>query len=66
VGDLAVVLVVVLILVVIWRGPKTIPQIGRVLGQGVREARVEANKIRSSNDDKPADSTADGGTNTAA
>ena len=60
-GDLAVVLVVVLILVVIWRGPKTIPQIGRVFGQGVREARIEANKLRSSNDDKPADSTADGG-----
>jgi Sec-independent protein translocase protein TatA len=51
VGDLAVVLIVVLILVVIWRGPKTIPRIGRVFGQGV----IEANKLRSSSDETPAD-----------
>jgi len=55
VGDLLLVLIVVLILVVIWRGPKTIPQIGRMFGQGVREARIEANKLRSSSDETPAD-----------
>jgi Sec-independent protein translocase protein TatA len=54
VSDILLVLIVILILVVIWRGPKTIPEIGRVFGRGVREARIEANKLRSS-DDKPAD-----------
>lgn len=57
VSDLLLVLIVVLIIVVIWRGPKTIPEIGRMFGRGVREARIEASKLRST-DDKPAD---DGG-----
>ena len=60
-SDLIVLLVIVLIIVVIWRGPKTIPDIGRMFGQGVREARAEANKLRSS-DDAPADTAPkDGG-----
>ena len=50
-SDLIVVLIVVLIIVVIWRGPKTIPEIGRMFGRGVREAREEAAKLRSSSDD---------------
>lgn len=54
VSDLLLVLIVVLIIVVIWRGPKTIPEIGRMFGRGVREARIEASKLRST-DDKPAD-----------
>ena len=53
-SDLIILLVIVLIIVVIWRGPKTIPEIGRMFGRGVREARVEANKLRSS-DEAPAD-----------
>jgi Sec-independent protein translocase protein TatA len=60
VSDLLLVLVVILILVVIWRGPKTIPEIGRMFGRGVREARIEANKLRST-DDKPTDGSASGG-----
>ena len=56
VGDLIIVLIVLLIIVVLWRGPKTIPQIGRMFGQGVREARIEASKIRST-DDPPVEST---------
>lgn len=48
------VLIVVLIIVVIWRGPKTIPEIGRIFGRGVREARIEANKLRSP-DEPPAE-----------
>jgi Sec-independent protein translocase protein TatA len=59
VNDLLLVLIVILILVVIWRGPKTIPEIGRMFGRGVREARIEAAKIRSDTD-RPAD----GGTST--
>ena len=54
VNDIVIILIVILILVVIWRGPKTIPEIGRMFGRGVREARIEANKLRSS-DDKPAE-----------
>lgn len=51
-SDILVVLIIILIIVVIWRGPKTIPEIGRMFGQGVREARIEASKIGSSDDVK--------------
>lgn len=44
-------LVVILIVVIVWRGPKTIPQIGAMLGRGVRAARREANEIRGERDD---------------
>jgi len=59
VSDVLLVLIVVLIIVVIWRGPKTIPEIGRMFGRGVREARIEASKLRSA-DDVPKDDTASG------
>ena len=58
-GDLLLVLIVILVLVVIWRGPKTFPEIGRMFGRGVREARIEASKLRST-DDPPADGTSTG------
>lgn len=60
-SDFLLVLIVILILVLIWRGPKTLPELGRMFGRGVREARIEASKLRSSDDDKPAD----GGTTAA-
>jgi Sec-independent protein translocase protein TatA len=44
--DLLVILIVILILVVMWRGPKTLPLIGNALGRGVREAREEATKAQ--------------------
>jgi Sec-independent protein translocase protein TatA len=44
--DLLLILIVILILVVLWRGPKTIPQIGNALGRGVREAKQEAGKAQ--------------------
>jgi Sec-independent protein translocase protein TatA len=44
--DVGLVLVVILILVVIWRGPKTLPKLGQALGRGVKEARREAADIR--------------------
>jgi Sec-independent protein translocase protein TatA len=59
VGDLLLVLIVILIIVVIVRGPKTIPEIGRMFGRGVREARIEASKLRST-DDPPKDDPATG------
>jgi Sec-independent protein translocase protein TatA len=57
--DTLLILIVILILVLIWRGPKTIPEIGRMFGRGVREARIEAAKLRS-DDDKPTDGGATG------
>ena len=51
-SDVLLVLIVVLIVVLVWRGPKTLPRIGQALGRGVREARAEAAKLR---DDKDAD-----------
>ena len=57
--DLIIALVIVLVIVLVWRGPKTLPEIGRMFGRGVREARIEANKLRS-NDDKPADTGSTG------
>ncbi len=44
--DLAIVLVIVLIIVLIWRGPKTLPLLGRAFGQGVREARKEIDGMK--------------------
>jgi Sec-independent protein translocase protein TatA len=59
VTDVSLVLIVILVLVLIWRGPKTLPQLGRSLGNGFRNARREATNIRGgrngpSNDDRPA------------
>lgn len=44
--DLVIVLVVILALVLMWRGPKTLPKLGEALGRGVREARTEATKAQ--------------------
>ena len=61
--DVGLILIVILVLVVIWRGPKTLPLIGRALGQGVREARHEIDEMRSEEDAKqsPADQAQKGG-----
>ncbi len=44
--DTLLVLIVVLIVALVWRGPKTLPRIGEMLGRGVREARREAAATR--------------------
>jgi Sec-independent protein translocase protein TatA len=41
-SDLLIILVVILVLVVLWRGPKTLPKLGEALGRGVKEAKSEA------------------------
>ena len=41
-----VVLIVILVLVILWRGPKTLPKLGEALGRGIREARTEATKAQ--------------------
>ena len=60
--DLLLILIVILVLVVMWRGPKTLPKLGEALGRGVREARTEASKAQdeiqarmSDEPDKPGD-----------
>ncbi len=44
--DLLVVLIIILVLAVIWRGPRTLPKLGEALGRGVREAKSEATKAQ--------------------
>jgi mttA/Hcf106 family protein len=46
VGDILLILVVILAVVLVWRGPKTLPKLGQALGRGVREARREASTAR--------------------
>ncbi|MBI3747594.1 MAG: twin-arginine translocase TatA/TatE family subunit [Chloroflexi bacterium] len=38
--DLLIPLLIVLVLVVMWRGPKTLPKLGEALGRGVRARPV--------------------------
>jgi Sec-independent protein translocase protein TatA len=44
--DLLLVLIVILVVAVVWRGPKTLPKLGEALGRGIREARTEATKAQ--------------------
>jgi Sec-independent protein translocase protein TatA len=57
--DLIVILLVILVLVLMWRGPKTLPKLGEALGRGIKEARVEASKaqaeIQARTSDTPTD-----------
>ena len=39
--DLLLLLIVILVLAILWRGPKTLPKIGEALGRGVKEAKSE-------------------------
>jgi Sec-independent protein translocase protein TatA len=55
-NDVVVVLILILVIALVWRGPKNLPEIGKMFGRGIREARAEAAKLRSDNDDTPKDS----------
>jgi Sec-independent protein translocase protein TatA len=48
--DILIILIIVLILALMWRGPKTLPKIGQALGRGVKNAREEAREVRSAID----------------
>ncbi len=67
--DLLIPLLIALVLVVMWRGPKTLPKLGEALGRGVREAKSEATKaqdeIKARVGDGGGDSSADGGNESA-
>ena len=45
-SDVLIVLVIILVVVFVLRGPKTLPKWGSALGRGVREARTEAAKAQ--------------------
>ena len=51
-SDVAVVLIVILLIALVLRGPKTLPQLGAIFGRGVRAARDEASRMRSGEADK--------------
>lgn len=55
--------IIVLVVVLIWRGPKILPEWGAAIGRGVREARSHATK--GLDDDKPSE-LSDGGIDTTA
>ena len=57
--DLLLILIVILILVVLWRGPKTLPRLGEALGRGVREARSEASRATDENRGREGDDRRD-------
>jgi Sec-independent protein translocase protein TatA len=44
--DILLILIIILVLAILWRGPKTIPKLGEALGRGVREAKTEAAKAQ--------------------
>ena len=55
--DLVVVLIVVFIIVLVWRGPKMLPRWGEMLGRGVKATRKEVtdlqDEIRTRDDASP-------------
>lgn len=53
--DIALVLIIVLVVVLIWRGPKTLPMLGKAFGQGVKEARKEIDGYKSDAEKKDDD-----------
>ena len=44
--DTVIVLIVVLAVVLIWRGPKMLPKWGETLGRGMKAARKEVDEMR--------------------
>jgi Sec-independent protein translocase protein TatA len=56
--DVLLILIVILILALIWRGPKNLPKIGEALGRGVKEAKVEATKAQAEIQARASDSPA--------
>lgn len=65
--DLLIPLLIALVLVVMWRGPKTLPKLGEAFGRGVREAKSEATKAQDEIKARmgDGDESADGGNESA-
>ncbi|HEX5013460.1 MAG TPA: twin-arginine translocase TatA/TatE family subunit [Candidatus Limnocylindrales bacterium] len=52
-SDVLIVVVILLVIVLIWQGPKNLPKLGSALGRSISDFRKEV-----STDEKPAESTA--------
>ena len=52
-SDVLIVLVIILVIVLIWQGPKNLPKMGSALGKSISDFRKEV-----SSDDKPAEQAA--------
>lgn len=52
--DVAAVLIIILVIALVLRGPKTLPQLGAMFGRGARVARDEAARLRSNDKDDAA------------
>jgi hypothetical protein len=53
--DILIILIVVLVVVLMWRGPKMLPQIGSALGRTVKDTKAELDDAFKKDDtDKPA------------
>ena len=52
-SDVLIVLVIILVIVLIWQGPKNLPKMGSALGKSISDFRKEV-----SADDKPVDQAA--------
>jgi Sec-independent protein translocase protein TatA len=61
--DIVILGVIILVVVLLWRGPKMLPEWGAALGKGIREARSHATK--GLDEDKP-NELSDGGIDTSA
>ena len=57
--DLLFVLIIILVLVLMWKGPQNLPKLGQALGRGVKEARVEASKAQAEIQGRVSDDTPD-------
>jgi Sec-independent protein translocase protein TatA len=44
--DVLIVLIVILVVVLIWRGPKILPKWGETLGRGVKATRKEVTDLQ--------------------
>ena len=53
--DILIVLIIVLVVVLMWRGPKMLPQIGNALGRTVKDTKAELDEaFKKDGTDKPA------------
>jgi TatA/E family protein of Tat protein translocase len=53
--DILIVLIIILVAVLLWRGPKNLPKLGEALGRGVREAKSEATQMQAHIQARPSD-----------
>ena len=51
--DVLILLLIVLVIVAVWRGPKVLPEWGAAIGKTVREARTHATKGLESDNAEP-------------